>query len=95
MREFASTDPGGFIGVHTRRFVIDEAQRVPDLFSYIQTHVDDLGEQGVYVLKFYTELSQDIAVQPTIVYAGATDQPRKGANVLAWKSFGKSVPENI
>jgi hypothetical protein len=50
MREFASTDPRGFIGAYPRRFVLDEEQRVPDLFSYIQTHVDDLGEQGVYVL---------------------------------------------
>ncbi|MFZ3048912.1 MAG: ATP-binding protein [Desulfatirhabdiaceae bacterium] len=50
MREFASTDPRGFIDAYPRRFVLDEVQRVPDLFSYIQTHVDDLGEQGVYVL---------------------------------------------
>jgi hypothetical protein len=46
-------------------------------------------------LKFYTELSQDIAVQPTVVYAGATDQPRKDATVLSWKSFGKSIPGDI
>jgi hypothetical protein len=46
-------------------------------------------------LRFYTELSQDIAVQPTVVYAGSTDQPRKVANVLTWKSFGKSIPGNI
>ena len=46
-------------------------------------------------LSFYTALSQGIAVQPTVVYAGATDQPRKDANVLTWKSFGKSIPGDI
>jgi len=33
-------------------------------------------------LTFYVELSKDKAVQPTIVYAGVTDQPRKNGNVL-------------
>ena len=46
-------------------------------------------------LNFYTELSQGIAVQPTVVYAGATDQLRKDGNVLTWKSFGKSIPGDI
>ena len=50
IREFASMDPRGFIEAYPRRFVLDEIQRAPDLFSYIQTHVDDLREQGVYVL---------------------------------------------
>jgi predicted AAA+ superfamily ATPase len=46
-------------------------------------------------LSFYTELSQDTAVHPTVVYAGATDQMRKDGNVLTWKSFGKSIPGDI
>ena len=50
MREFASIDPRGFIGAYPRHYILDEVQRAPDLFSYIQTHVDDLGEPGVYVL---------------------------------------------
>jgi predicted AAA+ superfamily ATPase len=46
-------------------------------------------------LNFYTALSQDIAVQPTVVYAGSMDQQRKDGNVLSWKSFGRSMPEEI
>jgi predicted AAA+ superfamily ATPase len=46
-------------------------------------------------LTFYVELSKDLAVQPTVVYAGETDQPRKNGNVLAWRSFGNSIPGNI
>lgn len=50
MREFALTDPRGFIEAYPRCTILDEVQRAPDLFSYIQTHVDNLGEQGVYVM---------------------------------------------
>lgn len=30
--------------------IIDEAERVPSLFSYIQTHIDDVNETGMYML---------------------------------------------
>ncbi|MCH5178970.1 MAG: ATP-binding protein [Prevotellaceae bacterium] len=50
LRTFAAEDPRGFIASFPRRVIIDEAQRVPTLFSYIQTHVDKLDETGVYLL---------------------------------------------
>jgi len=50
IREFASIDPRGFIAAFPKHYILDEVQRAPNLFSYIQTHVDDLGEQGIYVL---------------------------------------------
>lgn len=50
MREFAQNDPRGFLATYPRQTIIDEAQRVPSLFSYIQTHVDYLNETGVYLL---------------------------------------------
>lgn len=46
-------------------------------------------------LRYYTALSQDTAVKPTVVYAGTTDQLRKDGNILTWKSFGKSIPGDI
>jgi len=49
-REFATNDPRGFLSTYPRCVIIDEAQRVPSLFSYIQTHVDKLDETGVYLL---------------------------------------------
>jgi predicted AAA+ superfamily ATPase len=36
IRRFAAEDPRGFLNAHGDRVVIDEAQRAPDLFSYIQ-----------------------------------------------------------
>ena len=73
MREFASMDPRGFLDSYPKRVVMDEIQRVPDLFSYIQTHVDNLGEQGVYVLTgssnfgLMEEISQSLAGRVAIL----------------------------
>lgn len=50
MREFASTDPRGFLATYPERAIIDEAERVPSLFSYLQTHTDSVGKTGMYLL---------------------------------------------
>lgn len=50
IREYALRDPRGFIEAYPERVILDEVQRAPDLFSYIQTHVDTIGKEGVYVL---------------------------------------------
>ncbi len=50
MREFAVNDPRGFLATYPRRVILDEVQRVPSLMSYIQTHVDNAGETGMYLL---------------------------------------------
>jgi uncharacterized protein len=50
IRDFAQRDARAFLKQHPPPLIIDEAQRVPDLFSYIQTAVDDSGKMGQYVL---------------------------------------------
>lgn len=50
LREFARDDPRGFLAQHPAPLVIDEAQNVPALFSYIQTAVDREAATGRYVL---------------------------------------------
>ena len=50
MRQFAQNDPRGFIATYPDKTIIDEAQRVPDLFSYLQTHIDAQGKEGMYYL---------------------------------------------
>jgi uncharacterized protein len=49
-RSFAQNDPRGFINTYPDKTIIDEVQRVPDLFSYIQTHTDNQGKEGMYLL---------------------------------------------
>jgi predicted AAA+ superfamily ATPase len=50
VRAFAIEDPRGFIASLGGRAVIDEAQRAPDLFSYLQPVIDQSGEPGRFIL---------------------------------------------
>ena len=49
-REFATLDPVGFLNQYDQFVILDEVQRVPQLFSYIQTKVDESGQMGHYIL---------------------------------------------
>ena len=49
-RQFALEDPRGFLMNFGSPLVIDEAQYAPDLFSYIQTRVDEKNDSGMYIL---------------------------------------------
>jgi predicted AAA+ superfamily ATPase len=50
LRVMAKEDPRGFLQNFGSRTIIDEAQYVPQLFSYIQTLVDLENESGMYIL---------------------------------------------
>ena len=49
-REFATSDPRGFLAQFPDGAVIDEVQRAPDLPSYIQGIVDEKKTNGLYIL---------------------------------------------
>jgi predicted AAA+ superfamily ATPase len=49
-RYYAQTDPRGFLSQFPKGAVLDEIQRIPDLFSYIQTIVDDRNLEGMFIL---------------------------------------------
>lgn len=49
-RSFAAEDPIGFLNIYDDKVILDEVQRVPSLFSYIQTKVDESGKMGQFVL---------------------------------------------
>ncbi|MBL1408694.1 ATP-binding protein [Sphingobacterium faecale] len=49
-RSFATEDPNGFLIQYAGKTILDEVQRVPELFSYLQTAVDASGEMGQYIL---------------------------------------------
>ena len=51
-REYAESDPRGFIEEYSDRVIIDEIQNVPSLFSYIQGVVDERDKTGQYILTF-------------------------------------------
>ena len=49
-REFAQNDPKGFLKNFSENIIFDEVQRVPHLFSYLQTVVDASGKMGQFIL---------------------------------------------
>jgi len=48
--QFAINDPRGFLKRFPKGAMLDEVQRTPQLFSYIQTEVDGKGENGQFVI---------------------------------------------
>jgi predicted AAA+ superfamily ATPase len=49
-RAFAQEDPRGFLDQFHGPVILDEAQRVPDLFSYIQIRVDQIAMRPWYAV---------------------------------------------
>lgn len=49
-RRRALLDMRGFLEQYGKGVIFDEVQRVPELFSYLQTHVDATGKKGKFIL---------------------------------------------
>ena len=49
-REFAESDPEGFLSLLGDGAILDEIQRVPELLSYLQVLADEAGQNGLFVL---------------------------------------------
>lgn len=49
-REFAESDPRGFLSHIGEGAVLDEIQRVPELLSYLQVYADEARRNGLFVL---------------------------------------------
>jgi uncharacterized protein len=49
-RQYAESDPNGFLKEYNHKVILDEVQRTPHLFSYIQHIVDESGEMGQFIL---------------------------------------------
>jgi uncharacterized protein len=50
VRQFALTDPRAFLAQFPNGAILDEVQRCPELFSYIQSIVDETGKNGLFIL---------------------------------------------
>lgn len=49
-REFAQKDPRGFLAQYSKGAILDEIQRVPELFSYLQGVLDEAKTPGLFIL---------------------------------------------
>lgn len=67
VREFAHSDPRGFLATYPDGAVLDEIQRVPQLLSWLQPIVDDRNEMGLFILtgsqqfEVMTSITQSLA----------------------------------
>lgn len=50
IRSFAQEDPRGFLNSYPEGAVLDEIQRVPALFSYLQEILDNTRKKGLFIL---------------------------------------------
>ena len=50
IRNFAKTDPRGFIASYPDKTIIDEVQLEPSILHYLQTHTDNENREGMYIL---------------------------------------------
>ncbi|MBL0715615.1 MAG: ATP-binding protein [Desulfosarcina sp.] len=63
IRDFARSDPRGFLAEHADGAIIDEVQHVPELLSYLQSDIDARPNPGRFILtgSQHFGLSQSIA----------------------------------
>ena len=47
---YAIEDPRGFLSSYPQGAVLDEVQRAPELFSYLQQILDDTATNGLFIL---------------------------------------------
>ena len=62
MRQLALDDPRGFLSRTAQGAVLDEIQRAPEILSYLQTHMDEHGRMGMFILTG----SQDFGLMPDL-----------------------------
>ncbi|MCF2489854.1 ATP-binding protein [Dyadobacter sp. CY347] len=73
-RAFAKDDPVGFLETYQNGVIIDEAQYVPELFSYLQVYTDERKRKGEYILTgsqnflMLEQITQSLAGRVAIFY---------------------------
>ncbi len=95
VRNFAVSDPRAFLETYKAPCIFDEVQRAPELFSYLQTKVDNDNVMGEYVLSgshnflLMQSISQSLAGRAAIL----TLAPLSIPELEAAGSLPKSLEE--
>jgi len=99
LRDFALEDPRGFLNQFVGPVVLDEIQRTPELFSYIQGIVDNDASPGQYVLTgsqnflLLRSISQSLAGRSAILHLLPFSRSELlGRKPLALSRIGNEVP---
>jgi uncharacterized protein len=101
-QEFALTDPRGFLAQFTDRVILDEVQRAPKLFSYIQGIVDARKKNGQFILTgsqnflLMEKVSQSLAGRCAILHLLPFSQGElANMPIMNIDSLGRTIPPQI
>ncbi len=99
VRAFARDDPRGFLGQFAGPVILDEAQRVPDLFSYVQTIVDQEDRAGRFIISgsqnflLLRSISQSLAGRSAIFHLLPFSLAElDGRRPLPFEKLGRELP---
>jgi len=101
-QEFALTDPRGFLAQFNERVILDEVQRAPKLFSYIQGLVDERKKNGQFILTgsqnflLMEKVSQSLAGRCAVLHLLPFSQGElANMPIMNIDSLGKTIPPRI
>lgn len=88
-RELATLDPRSFMQAYPDGAILDEVQRTPHLLSYIQVHVDEVKQNGMFILtgnhqaELHSAVSQSLAGRTSLLrLLPLSMQEIRGGNIL-------------
>lgn len=93
IRQMAQSDPRGFLQNFPSKTIIDEAQYAPELFSYLQTRVDEVNDTGMYILSGSHNFLLLESVSQSL--AGRTAVLRLAPLSVSELTKAKKLPANI
>lgn len=96
IRQMALGDPRGFLANFSGGAVLDEVQRTPDLFSYIQTIVDN-DRDAQFILSgssnflLLEQVSQSLAGRSAILYLLPFSMPELASSGLGFEQYEQTI----
>lgn len=109
-RAFAQEDPIGFLETYQNGVIIDEAQYVPKLFSYLQVFTDDRKRKGEYIstgsqnFLMMEQITQSLAGRAAIFYLlpfslqeieNSDHKPQSWEDYIILGSYPRKLVEDI
>ncbi len=98
-RAFATEDPREFLDQFRGGVILDEVQRVPQVFAYLQGYVDADPVPGRYILTgsqnflLLEAVGQSLAGRVSVLHLMLFSRSELiGARGLSWERIGRSVP---
>lgn len=91
IREWAQNDPRGFLESNSSQLILDEVQKVPSLFSYLQPLVDKSNKPGQYILSG----SQSFLLSENISQTLAGRAAVLELLPFSWTELEKQLPANF